>query len=243
MSTTGSVTNSGFIGLDIYLEGGSTLSIGGALTNTGTLDIGTFGLSSSNSVTANSFVNSGTVDLTGHGTISPPSTCRERRPTTARFPSSPTPRSSPERSAARGPSASQTANLQFDSSVSAGQTINETGADALTLEQAQNFAATISGFGTGDTIDAANFLLVRNDVQFRREFGGDRRHAHADRHESQSDRQYPDDRRLFELEFHPRPRQRDRHAGEVRLSRRRHPRAGVTRALAPRRRPGGSRGG
>ena len=30
-----------------------------------------------------------------------------------------------------------TANLQFDSSVSAGQTINETGADALILEQAQ----------------------------------------------------------------------------------------------------------
>ena len=49
------------------------------------------------------------------------------------------------------------AHLQFDSSVSAGQTINETGADALTLEQAQSFAATISGFGTGDTIDATNF--------------------------------------------------------------------------------------
>ena len=63
-----------------------------------------------------------------------------------------------------------TANLQFDSSVSAGQTINETGADALTLEQAQNFAATISGFGTGDTIDAANFLATGNDVQFRREY-------------------------------------------------------------------------
>jgi hypothetical protein len=29
-----------------------------------------------------------------------------------------------------------TANLQFDSSVSAGQAINEKGADALTLEQA-----------------------------------------------------------------------------------------------------------
>ena len=50
-------------------------------------------------------------------------------------------------------------NLQFDSSVSAGQTINETGANALTLEQAQKFAGTISGFGTGDTIDAANFLF------------------------------------------------------------------------------------
>jgi hypothetical protein len=49
------------------------------------------------------------------------------------------------------------AHLLFDSSVSAGQTITETGADALVLEQAQNFAATIKGFGTGDTIDATNF--------------------------------------------------------------------------------------
>ena len=62
------------------------------------------------------------------------------------------------------------ANLQFDSSVSAGQTITETGADALTLKQAQSFAATISGFGTGDTIDATNFLVSGNDVQFRREY-------------------------------------------------------------------------
>ena len=75
----------------------------------------------------------------------------------ARFPSPPTLRSSPERSAARGPSASPTANLRFDSSVSPEQTITEYGEDALTLEQAQSFAATISGFGTGDTIDATNF--------------------------------------------------------------------------------------
>jgi hypothetical protein len=59
-----------------------------------------------------------------------------------------------------------TANLQFDSSVSVGQKINESGADGLTLEQAQNFAATISGFGTGDTIDAANFLLSGTTFNF-----------------------------------------------------------------------------
>jgi hypothetical protein len=49
--------------------------------------------------------------------------------------------------------------LQFDSSVSAGQTIIGNGTDALILEQAQTFAATIDNFGTGATIDAANFLL------------------------------------------------------------------------------------
>ena len=92
MSTTGALTNSGTISLDLYVNHGgtpsigstlsvgaltnngaislyssprsrSTLSIGGALTNTLTLDIQQGG-----SVTANSFVNSGTVDLTGNGT-------------------------------------------------------------------------------------------------------------------------------------------------------------------------------
>ena len=58
-------------------------------------------------------------------------------------------------------------NLQFDSSVSTGQTINESGVvDGLTLEQAQKFAATISGFGTGETIDAANFLLSGTTFNF-----------------------------------------------------------------------------
>ena len=69
------------------------------------------------------------------------------------------------------------AKLRFDSSVSAGQTIRETGADALTLEQAQKFAGTISGFGTsrrgaGDTIDAANFLLSGTTFNFVENSGG-----------------------------------------------------------------------
>ena len=64
------------------------------------------------------------------------------------------------------------ANLQFDSSVSAGQTINETGADALTLKQAQSFAATISGFGTGDTIDATNFLETATTYNFVENLAG-----------------------------------------------------------------------
>src|SRR5208283_1643042 len=50
------------------------------------------------------------------------------------------------------------------------------------------------------------------------EFDGDRRHAHPARRDPE--RPYPVDRRLFELEFPPRPRQRDRYAGEVRLTRR-----------------------
>jgi hypothetical protein len=34
------------------------------------------------------------------------------------------------------------------------------------LEQAQSFAATISGFGTGDTIDATNFLKTGTTFNF-----------------------------------------------------------------------------
>ena len=97
-----------------------------------------------------------------------------------------------------------TANLQFDSSVSSGQTITETGADALTLKEAQYFAATISGFGTGDTIDAANFLAppatTYNFVENSAGTGGTLTLT-----DGESDRQYPDDRRLFEVEISPSP--------------------------------------
>jgi hypothetical protein len=63
------------------------------------------------------------------------------------------------------------ANLQFDSSVSAGQTIDEAGKDALILEEAQSFAGRIKGFGTGDfgtgdTIDATNFLKTATTYNF-----------------------------------------------------------------------------
>ena len=40
------------------------------------------------------------------------------------------------------------------------------------LEQAQYFAATISGFGTGDTIDAANFLLPGTTYNFVENIAG-----------------------------------------------------------------------
>jgi hypothetical protein len=170
LSTTGSVTDSGFLGLDDGVHGsggGSAVSIGGALTNTGTLSIGQSELSSSDSVAANSFVNSGgDVSLTGNGAnlaaldvsgattnngaISIASDTEELAGPvggTGRFILS-------------------TSNLLFDLSVSSGQTIDETGADELTLKHAQKFAGTISGFGTGDTIDAANFLLSGTTFHF-----------------------------------------------------------------------------
>jgi hypothetical protein len=167
VSTTGSLTNHGTIGVDYYYgANGSTLSIGGALTNTGTLEIGNSILGLSASVTAESFVNSGAVNLAGYrngtgfavaalnvsgaitnnGSISIASDTEELAGAVS------------EAVGKTGSFGLSGANLVFDSSVSSGQTINYTGVDVLTLKQAQSFAATISGFGTGDTIDAANFL-------------------------------------------------------------------------------------
>jgi hypothetical protein len=161
VSTSGALVNSGLLGLDPFtgvVEGGSSLSIGGALTNTGTLEIGHNNLSATDSVTARSFVNSGTVDLIGHGTnlaalnVSGTTTNND-----AISISSDTEEFAGAVDGAGSFSLSG-ANLRFDSSVSAGQTISETGQDALILKQAQNFAGTIMGFGKGDTIDATNFL-------------------------------------------------------------------------------------
>ncbi len=168
LSTTGPVTNSGVIGLDTdgFVQSGSTLSIDGGLTNTGALNIGTGRLSASDSLRATSFDNSGTVELTGKG----------KNLAALNVPGATTNNGSisiatdtEELAGAVGGTGSfslSSANLQFDSSVSSGQTITETGADALTLNEAQSFAATISGFGTGDTIDATNFLETATSYNF-----------------------------------------------------------------------------
>jgi Hyphally regulated cell wall protein N-terminal len=174
VSTIGSLTNSGFISLDYpYMgAGGSTLSIGGALTNTGTLNIGNSGLSSSDSVTANSFVNSGTVGLTGAGTNFAALNVAGTLTNNGSISIASDTETLAGKVSGTGPFSLSTANLQFDSSVSPGQTITETGADGLTLKLAQDFAGTISGFGTGDTIDATNFLETATSYNFVENIAG-----------------------------------------------------------------------
>jgi hypothetical protein len=185
VSTSGSVTNSGFLRLGVSGNPDSTMSIGGALTNTGTLDVGTVyyasgsstlsiggtltntGMlviagvpgNSANSVSAKSFVNSGTVRLEANATLNVSGATTNNGSILISG-------ETEELAGAVGGTGSFSisgVNLQFDSSVSPGQTIAESGngvtADALVLEQAQSFAATISGFGADDTIDAANFLF------------------------------------------------------------------------------------
>jgi hypothetical protein len=134
------------------------LSIAGGLTNGGTLDIGSNNLSASDSVTANSLDNSGTVNLFGNGTNF--AALSVSGATTNNGAIKITTDTEELAGAVSGAGSIRLSNagLRFDSSVSSGQTINETGADALILEQAQSFAATIRSFGTGDTIDATNFL-------------------------------------------------------------------------------------
>jgi hypothetical protein len=160
--TARKLSNSGTINLHGQ-TGGSTLSIAGALTNTGTLDIGASGLFASEFVTSKSFVNSGTVGLEGSTQLG------KGRGIAALNVSGMTTNNGSisintdtETLAGavdgKGSFSLYAVNLLFDSSVSAGQTIVETGKDKIRLKQAQSFAATISGFAAGDTIDAANFL-------------------------------------------------------------------------------------
>ena len=184
-------------------------------------------LSSSDSVTANSFVNSGTVDLTGNGTNF--AALNVSGATTNNGSISIATDTEELAGAVGGAGSFSLSTTPIFGSTRAfrpGRPSTRPAADALTLEQAQSFAATISGFGTGDTIDAANFLFVRQrrSISSRISAGTG---GTLTLHDGESDRQYPDDRRLFELGFHPRPRQRDRHAGEVRLSRRRARLAGM----------------
>jgi len=165
--STGALTNSGVLGVDDFpRDGGSTLSIATGLTNTGTQDIGNDGLSSSDSVAAKSFVNSGTVALTGDGTNF--AALDVSGATTNNGAVSITSDTATLAGAVHGAGSFSlsTADLLIDSSVSAGQTIMETGADALTLKHAQDFAGTISGFGTGDTIDATNFVETGTTYNF-----------------------------------------------------------------------------
>jgi hypothetical protein len=167
LSTSGSVTDSGLLSLD-YSNGfgGSTLSIGGALTNTGTLDIGA--VSSSTSITAASFVNTGTVELAGSGTsfaaLDVSGATTNNSSVLIAFDTEEL------TGAVRGTGSFSLLDgddsLQFDSSVSAGQTIKESGSSALILDKAQSFAGTISGFGADGTIDATNFVETGTHYNF-----------------------------------------------------------------------------
>ena len=191
VSTTGALVNNGSIG--VGGSGGATLTVAGTLTNTGSLSL------SGASVTAKSFVNSGLVTLggfsatgalnvsgtlTNNGTISAGGTSTQAidlnvGALTNNGSISITNNEAEELAGAVGGAGSfslRAANLQFNSSVSAGQTITEGYlrgfGNALVLEQAQSFAATISGFGTGDTIDATNFLLSGTSYNFVENIAG-----------------------------------------------------------------------
>jgi hypothetical protein len=176
VSTTGAVVDSGLLSLDfsVFGAGGSTLAIAdaGGLTNTGTLDIGNGELASSDSVTAKAFSNSGTVNLTGNSFVNTDLAALNVSGATTNNGSIAITTDTETLAGAvsgAGSFSLSTANLGFGSSVSSGQTINETGVDGLILKQAQSFAGTISGFGNGgniDTIDATNFLFSGTKENF-----------------------------------------------------------------------------
>jgi hypothetical protein len=168
VSTTGALVDSGLIGLDYYdssqNKGGSTLSIAGGLTNSGVLGIGNTILSSSDHVTAKSFVNSGTVALIGNKAAL--AALDVSGSTTNNGSISITTDTETLAGSVNGAGSFSLSNasLLFGSSVSSGQTINEIGVDRLRLKQVESFGGTISGFGTGDTIDAMNLLFSSGPI-------------------------------------------------------------------------------
>jgi hypothetical protein len=173
LSTTGALVNDGNILLrdsTFPNGGGSTLSIGGALTNNGTLGIVAF--KSSEQVTAKSFVNTGTVNLSGGSSSFAALNVSGALTNNGSISITYDTEAIAGAVGGAGSFSLSKANLRFDSSVSAGQTINESGVDHLTLKHAQNFHGTVSGFGTGDTIDAANFLWSGTTFNFTPNFGG-----------------------------------------------------------------------
>jgi hypothetical protein len=156
-------SNSALTGLtdiagSLFLDGDVSVSTTGSVTDSGSVD-----LYRGASLSTKSFVivNSGTVGLYGgHLNVSGATTNNGYFLITE---------GKEELAGAVGGAGSiklKNAKLRFDTSVSAGQIITEHGADALVLEQAQSFAATIKGFGTGDTITAANFLLSGTTKNF-----------------------------------------------------------------------------
>jgi hypothetical protein len=180
ISTTGSLTDEGKIRLQ-GLRGGSNLTVAGTLTIDDGLVIDDTHGASSEAVTAASFVNNGGVSLAGNEVGGAALASLNVSGPTTKNGSISISRGAGEFAGTvdgTGLFSIYTANLQFDTSVSAGQSISETGgangagASALTLKQAQNFAGTIYGFGTGDTIDAANFLLSGTTFNFVENSGG-----------------------------------------------------------------------
>ena len=167
---TGPLADSGLIGV----FAGSSLSIADQLqiTKTGKLHIGVSGLSSSDSVTAGSFVNSGTVDLIGDGANLSALNVSGTTTNNGAISIASDTETLAGAIVGTGSFSLSNANLLFDSSVAVGQTINEIGADELTLKHPRSFRGTISGFGIGDTIDVTNFHKFGTTLSFVENSGG-----------------------------------------------------------------------
>jgi hypothetical protein len=158
VTTTGALADSGSIYLDfLRTTGGSSLSTPGAISNSGTLSIGNNSLSSASTVTAAALNNTGSIHLIGDGANFAALDVSGATTNNGAISIASDAETLAGAVSGTGSISLLKANLLFESSVSAGQTITETGADHLRLKQAQSFDGTISGFGTGDTIDVMNF--------------------------------------------------------------------------------------
>ena len=156
--------------------------------NTGTLNIGSNSLFAPDSVAANFFDNSGTVDLIGDGTNFAALDVLGAATNNGSILIASDTEELAGAIVGVGSINLKNANLQFDSSVSSGQTINEPGADLRFLPSSRRSPSPQRSpvSWTGDTIDATNpHAPPATTLNFVGEFGDDGRARSRFRHESE----------------------------------------------------------
>jgi len=138
----------------------TNLTVGGSLNINGVEGASTVTLSGN-------LVNNGTVELTGNGTTN--ATLSASGTTTNNGTVYVTDDSETLAGAVSGTgtfSLASGSTLELNSSVSTGETVAYNGSATLGLSLANEFSGTISGFGTGDAIDAQNFQYGSTSYKF-----------------------------------------------------------------------------
>jgi hypothetical protein len=160
LADTAALSIGGALDLDYYAgQGGSSFTDTNPLVNSGVLDIGNATLSASDKVSASTLTNTGAINLVGHGAAH--ASLISSGQFTNNGAVSITADTEEIAGAVVGAGTFDlfgTSTLEFDGAVAAGEKVTFHAADRLALKSAGGFAATISGFGTADTIDAISLL-------------------------------------------------------------------------------------
>jgi len=151
VAPTGSFTNNE----EITVDGGSQFKVGGALTNANQIYIGSLSDTSLSTVSAASLVNSSSIDLTSDAELAVSGSVVNN----GEFDLNGDTETLKGAVSGTGTFDLETAGstLEFEGSVGSGQTVTLSSGDQLKLADATAFAAAISNFGAGDTVDVTTF--------------------------------------------------------------------------------------